>query len=571
MDARLNQEAVDNLVTQFSRRLDFLRELVQNSIDAGSSSIDVWMTHAGDDEGGVIEIHVDDYGDGMTEAIIDNELTKLFASSKENDLTKIGKFGIGFVSVFAMRPKGVLLHTGRDGEYWEVFFHEDRSFTKTRIEGPVEGTQITLFVPGDVSDYSELVEGAEATLRRWCAHSDTEISFEDRSAARPDLRSINEPFAATGLCARMVSHPETEIAIAYSEHPVYGFYNKGLALAVSSIGADVMGEHAGRYPHITFKIKSRWLEHTLSRETVMRDENFEKAMALVRAAADGPLHQALLDAVEAAAAAEPWTLATAGRYRRLVALLAAEPDDLLVADDLAERPLLRTVHDRVVSLAAIEEVIGREGRAFVASAPSPLSGALDERGTAVLLGPDAGGDTHDPVSRLLVRFVAARRARSIVGTVRRVLGEDAHSWARELVAQPEHAFVKVGVDPMPDPALVDLVGRTHAALGRADLGYRELVIGTVEGEGHDPPLFVLGRTVGDLMQRPVRGYRRRFLEKPRALVNRRHPHVLAILDLHRTKPALAAYCLAKALVLTEDREKWIHCDAELAWAARGGH
>ena len=45
-------------------------------------------------------IHVDDFGEGMDEAIIDAQLTRMFSSTKENDLTKIGKFGIGFL--FAM-------------------------------------------------------------------------------------------------------------------------------------------------------------------------------------------------------------------------------------------------------------------------------------------------------------------------------------------------------------------------------------------------------------------------------------------------------------------------------------
>ncbi len=149
---------VENLVTQFSSAFDCLRELVQNSIDAGSPQIETWMEfERGQTHEGVVAIHIDDFGEGMDEYIIDNQLTTLFASAKENDLTKIGKFGIGFVSVFALEPKGVLLHTGRAGEYWEVFFHEDRSFSKTSLDYPVEGTQITIFLEGDYRRYKELV------------------------------------------------------------------------------------------------------------------------------------------------------------------------------------------------------------------------------------------------------------------------------------------------------------------------------------------------------------------------------------------------------------------------------
>ena len=69
MDERLSEEAVENLVTQFSSALDFYRELVQNSIDAGSSSITVWTEFTPGAEGidGTIGLHVDDFGEGMNE------------------------------------------------------------------------------------------------------------------------------------------------------------------------------------------------------------------------------------------------------------------------------------------------------------------------------------------------------------------------------------------------------------------------------------------------------------------------------------------------------------------------
>src|SRR5688572_2286957 len=111
----LAEQALTNLVNQFARPLDFVRELVQNAIDAGSPRIAVtvaWQAPAGGERDGVLRLSVEDWGEGMDEAIIDLELTRLFASSKENDLTKIGKFGIGFTSIFALRPEAVLLRTG---------------------------------------------------------------------------------------------------------------------------------------------------------------------------------------------------------------------------------------------------------------------------------------------------------------------------------------------------------------------------------------------------------------------------------------------------------------------------
>ena len=114
----LAEQALENLVNQFARPLDFLRELVQNSIDAGSPRVTVsigWSAAADGGPLGVVEIHVQDFGEGMDEHIIDSQLTQMFSSTKEDDLTKIGKFGIGFTSIFAIQPDAVLLRTGRHG------------------------------------------------------------------------------------------------------------------------------------------------------------------------------------------------------------------------------------------------------------------------------------------------------------------------------------------------------------------------------------------------------------------------------------------------------------------------
>lgn len=563
MDERLSQEAVENLVTQFSSALDFYRELVQNAIDAGSSSVEVWTEFIEPDDGGaegVIAMHVDDFGEGMNEEIIDDQLTQLFSSAKEDDLTKIGKFGIGFVSVFAMKPKAVLVHTGRAGEYWEVLFHEDRSFTKTRVEAPVEGTQITLFVSGDYARYRDLVEGSRATLVRWCAHSDTEITYEDRSARPGDdrgLEPINAPFEAAGECGTLTMHAGgTEVALAYNDRPSYGFYNKGLALAVSDSGEDVMGSHAARFSRIAFKIKSRWLEHTLSRETVMRDDNFEKAMAIVHEAASGPLRSGLLQALAAVARTQEWTLAATSQYRRLLTFLAVEPTSAWTDEAVLQAPIIRTVQGQVLSLAKVEELCGRDDRVYVAADPSPLTQRLSELGIPVLLSDRMAHDEptkEDPTTRLLVDFLIARR-NVFEGVYDRLFDVDRHGATMDRIVHPERVLLAVHPVRKPEPRVRELVIRAAELLDKVSAGYKEIVLGTVEALDDDVPMFVLGRKVASLMAKPPGArYERGRFEKPRALVNRQHPHFQAIEAMAEQQPEMAAYCLAKSLLLEEDR------------------
>jgi hypothetical protein len=572
----LTSQAVDNLVTQFASHLDFYRELIQNSIDAGSTTIDAWMEFIpGEEDQGTIAIHVDDSGDGMTEAIIDGQLTKLFSSQKEGDLTKIGKFGIGFVSVFACKPKAVLVHTGRDGECWEVCFDADRSFVKTRLETPVDGTQITLFLAGDRGRYNELVTASRATLKRWCSHSDVEVTFEDRSRIDGgQIEAINEPFTVAGEPSIQVEVDGITITAAYSAAPVYGFYNKGLALAVSSDAAATLGELAPRFEHVAFKVKSHHFEHTLSRDTVVRNESYRRMMGLVSEAVAGALQDALVAEISALVAAKGWGLPEVSRYDRLIGALAREPAAEVARH--AQAPLLRTLDGAPLTLAQVERAIHGD-RLYLSDARSPVIDYLMKDGVAVIFArapADEGGqEAFGAVGRLLIGYLAQTR-----------LG-GGERWAEfaQMLASPDRALFAVDVESPRDPeidALIADAARLLAALPEAMAGVPRARLPGLRGriglrEGRAPrptyrrvvgarlvlgaevgPLAVFAPTIGRYM---ARGSRRRGfglnlnLSGVEAAVNVDHPQVEALARLRAREPALAAYCLAKDLLLADDR------------------
>jgi hypothetical protein len=582
-------QAVENLVTQFSSSYDFYRELVQNSIDAGSAAIEIWLDFIPDESGGaggVIEVHIDDSGEGMTEEIIDDQLTTLFSSSKENDLTKIGKFGIGFVSVFAPGPKGVLVQTGRDGEYWEVFFDHDRSFTKASLSTPVEGTQITLFIEGDRARYTEFVARSLETIDHWCRHSESEITFEDRASQDSTSVRINKPFSVDGECMTQFEREGTEIVMAYSRAPVWGFYNKGLALAV------VRGENdlvPAVLRHITFRIKSRYLEHTLSRETVMRDENYDKAMTLVQEAARGPLRSklvheiaALVGAVTSSRAGQNrrWTGRERGRYFELMDYLASEGPDALA--DCMDQPLLLGLDGKAYTLDRMCMQAGEDGRVYVDSERSPLAEQLLLQGTPVIMISGEGevvrgAGTLEAVTRVLANalsreFLSTRLGR-MLERFRSEPTVSALSRARELIARPRDVLVAVEVveDVGEAAALVEraasiltrglgrpgLFARVARLLGGRDpvLGFRRLICARLHGTHADQDrLFVVAHEIAPLMAIPTED---QLLHaggrQPEAAVNCEHPHFRALLRIAQREPELAAYCLAKALLFNEDR------------------
>lgn len=590
-------QAVENLVTQFSSSYDFYRELVQNSIDAGSAAIDIWLDFIPDETGGaggVIEVHVDDSGEGMTEEIIDDQLTTLFSSSKENDLTKIGKFGIGFVSVFAPGPKAVLVQTGRDGQYWEVFFDQDRSFIKSSLATPVEGTQITLFIEGDRARYSEFVARSLETIDHWCRHSEAEITFEDRASHGGASVRINRPFSVEGECMTQFEREGTEIVLAYSRTPVWGFYNKGLALAV------VRGENdlvPVGLRHVTFRIKSRYLEHTLSRETVMRDENYDKAMALIREAVRGTLRRNLVQEIAALVRAvardaprtggaqggeerRRWTARERGRYFELMDYLASEGADAL--EEYLHEPLLLGLDGRAYTLDRICTQAGEDGRVYVDTEVGPLVDRLFEQGTPVILisgeGEVIGAGALGPVTRVLANalsreFVSSRGLARMLDKLRGQSSAGGWTRARELITRPLDVLVGVEVvEDMPHAtALVEhaawilarglgrqgLFARAASLFGGREpvLGFRRIVCARLHGThaGHDR-LFVVAHEIAEMMAIPTdRNMLHARGRQPEAAVNSEHAHFRALLRIAAREPQLAAYYLAKALLLDEDR------------------
>jgi len=574
-------EVVDNLATQFSSALDCYRELVQNSIDAGSPQVDVWMEFIpSKGHTGTITVHVDDFGEGMDEHIIDSQLTRLFASSKEDDLTKIGKFGIGFVSVFALNPRGVLVRTGRGGEYWEVFFDQDRSFMKTRLDVPVEGTQVTLFLEGDHHRYTELVAESLATLKRWCCHSEIEVVFEDRSAgAEPTFEVINSPFVVRGDCLTKVKHQGTEIVLAYHPRPGFGFYNRGLTLAFTEAPEEILGDTRGRrFSRINLKIKSRYLEHTLSRETVLRDVNYDKAMTLLDEAACGPLASKLFDQLEQLVAEDKWGLGEVSYYLRLVSHLASEP--YAVLENAAEKQLLRLVDGQTISLEGICSAFNQDGRVFIAGAPSQLTKTLCAQGVPVLLAPspgeipvpsakeEQGSYEEQALENLVTRYIVERSRRGVWKKLASIVGFKPGELYVSVV-RPDEVYVPVQVDPTPLPDEARLVEQAARVLSKTKTGYRRLTTCQLTVPILDPPLFVTSRRLGDLMARPPAKVEEDEKSlRPEAAVNRQHPHFLELKALFEDSPALATYCLAKALLLNEDR--LLNLDTDLMFSALGG-
>ena len=376
---------LDDLVGQFSDPMAFLRELIQNAIDAGSGEVDIRVEFEpeGVGEQGVMVVHIDDFGEGMTREIIETKLTRLFSSGKDDDFTKIGRFGIGFVSVFAVRPDAVCVDTGRAGEYWRVLFRADRTFDLIALDSPVEGTQIQVIKPVTAQEFERFAARTREVVTFWCKHVHAPIFVNGER--------MNQPFDLEALVK--VTHQEEGTRLVAglipSAQAPYGYYNRGLTLKE--------GEQSP-WPHVAIKVDSRYLEHTLTRDQILEDRHFHKAMRLMELAAQERLPAELMAQLEQAAARWP---AQPQLYEALSGLLLglASTYVQIKAKRRDHAPILPTLYEAPLSLHECARRLSRGREVYLAHARTHLTEAMRERALLLALTP-----AH-PMTTLLSLYV----------------------------------------------------------------------------------------------------------------------------------------------------------------------
>jgi hypothetical protein len=524
-------DALAALINQFADPLSFLRELVQNSLDAASSRVDVDFTFEAPAEGkkqrGLMTITVADNGEGMNEGIIDDYLLTLFSSTKEQDLTKIGKFGVGFVSIFAIEPELVVLETGQAGESWRIIFHADQSYEKLRLDGPVEGTTVALYKQITQSAFDELRVKGRETVRYWCKYAEAEICV--------DKEPIGEAFDLESPLKVRYQEPGTELWVGFAPPgpdgdlaPLVGYYNRGLTLLEAPA---FPGDEPGALRGLSMRIKSRYLEHTLTRDNVLQDESFDKAMALVRAQIEGPLRVALVQRLEALAAG------------------AGHDDDgraLALCLCYARLPAMR-LHQTAPTARFLPTIDGGEptsfarlagaGQILAAPQPNAVTRLLADRGAPVLrAGPNIVEHLKQCGKKVLYADVLYYTAVPVEGVDARSVPE----LVQRLLEQAKARVSRVVVGDLGYPGSL----RAGALHVRQDEAFG------LTRTGEDRPGLLGGAR--------------------EVVLNSSHPLTRACLALAPSDPPLAALLLAQGVCLAEGIDGSELAATTMGWTREGG-
>ncbi len=376
---------IDDLVRQFSDPMAFFRELVQNSIDSGTGEVEIDVRHVD----GNCEVLVRDWGEGMSREIIETKLVRLFASGKDDDLTKIGRFGIGFVSVFAIEPDQVIVETGRSGHQWRVVFAPDRTYQLFRLPHPMEGTEIRIVKEMSAEDFQEFRRRARKTIEKWCKFAEIPVYFGGEPTA--------QAFDVAALCKVTYEAQGTRIVMGIAtddEEIQAGYYNRGLTL---------MESEESPWPWASFRIDSHLLEHTLTRDQLLRDRNLDRATEILEGLATRDLPQRLIDSLEELAAS-PGVADREAHELHLSYLLRYIDTRGEFPREWQRRQILRTSDGEVVDLRRVRRALA-DGKVLLTQDNCAIAQAM-EKGEVLLL--QGGQDL-----RLLLRRLYGKAPRFV--------------------------------------------------------------------------------------------------------------------------------------------------------------
>jgi len=509
---------VGEVIEQFADPMAFYRELVQNAIDAGSPDVVVRLNH--DPGDGLMRVTVEDQGEGMNREVIENQLLVLFRSTKEGDESKIGKFGIGFASVLAARPRLVVIQTARDGHKLTVHLRPDLSydlFTAGRVARA--GTTVELEIPMGDWQLDQFVAASRQALERWCRHACVPIRLVvGRVGAPPSSdQRIDQPLGLDECLVQVrATSPDGQttavVGLGADARPYAGFFDHGLTL------------HEGDEPligRLRFKVQDRRLGHTLSRDNVRRDRAFDRAVGFVRRVATSLLPSVISAQLRSSAEVDH------GRHRALLAALGAA--GISLPDSAWAFPLVEPMGERrAVTVSDLRRP------PWGARRSSQVTVALASAGVPVVdLGPDG------------MRGLTAERLSAVLGSP---VVDVAHHLTLVTPIEASGADL-VLLDALAD--LLDCAYRRPSSILIATLrGASELDLAVV-GDRHDASVRLgVGWHDGWLVDRDE-AVRSPFglLRRPALVLSATHATVAAARERAVSDPTSAASCLARALLL----------------------
>lgn len=277
------ESIVGELSKQFREPEDCYREVIQNNIDAETPQIDIYLdSEKINKTKSKFTVTFEDYGIGMNFNDRKKFFLKLFASSKEHNPKKIGQYGIGISSIFALNLKEVNVESSgksADGvESWGLHIKDIDELPSYRHYDIAErkGTKISLTKIVNTKDIAQHKAKVKEKVAFYCERSRTPIYIEKEF--------INKEFDLDSMIKISQNRDGLEYILSVGEkEPHFEIFNNRLKLQdgkslFSDCGTDRM---------VSCLISSPYFKHTFSRDSVVKNDTFKSVMDEVRRAIGG--------------------------------------------------------------------------------------------------------------------------------------------------------------------------------------------------------------------------------------------------------------------------------------------
>lgn len=260
----------------------FLRELVQNSRDAGAACIDFQYSRTGDME----TLSCQDDGKGMSLFEIENYLLRLYASSKNRTSGTLGFFGVGFWSVLLFRPERIRVVSvyGSAATALEIDCGKHTLYG-CPVDKPQPGTRVTLFRPvsTDEDEESAMLETITERLVHF-AGGIQPLQGKSRLDLRLNGRRLNRPLMVTGFLTRQLRRRRYQAVIGLGRQPSVRIYQAGLLVrelaaldeVIPSRPSRLPPASSGLYPEVAVNIDG--LRLLMDRHTIFEDATLHEAV-----------------------------------------------------------------------------------------------------------------------------------------------------------------------------------------------------------------------------------------------------------------------------------------------------
>lgn len=279
----------------------FLRELAQNSRDAGARSITVMAETTA--SGFEVLTFADD-GRGMSRIHARRFLFRLYASDKVNDKTSAGKYGIGFWTILGFQPGRITLQSRHKKESWAVVLDADLEARPAPCTLARPGTIVSLSRKAVFSSAAGFAGTVEKELRAHCQY----LRRNDRQGSMLPVffqgRNITVPITLPGPLSHSFHDGAVEGAVGLGEKPLVRLYARGLPVWEGAVleqmshlqNQPAVQSEIGRGLAPVFLLNGNNLDVTFSRNLVQEN----KAMEKVRKSAEKALRRLLANAMEKA-------------------------------------------------------------------------------------------------------------------------------------------------------------------------------------------------------------------------------------------------------------------------------